>query len=357
MLPHDAIPSGITGTAVATTGFTFAPSGNGAYRAVRPANASANSVSPRIEKLDVASLTLVSGFNIAEGLTPSSNSLLLAIMKQLTVNRAETVLYGISDSGLIVIPLTNPSGAPQINTGGIVNGASFALDPTPIAPGSIATIFGSNLSKGILFPSSLPLPTVLGSTCVTFDGIAAPLFFASSGQLNVQVPWEVSGKTSVQAAVSNGPLFSLPVSVNLASFAPGIFTIAGNGQGPGAILHSSDFSLVSTSNPARIGEIVSIYSTGMGPTSPQIITGAPAPTDGSLYRSSMPTVTIGSVSAPVSFAGLAPGFVGLYQVDVRIPSNAPIGIGIPLVISLGTAGSNSPSLSNPATITIAPAVQ
>ncbi len=188
-----------------------------------------------------------------------------------------------------------------------MNGASFALAPAPVAPGSIATIFGANLAKDILFPTGLPLPTVLGGTCVTFDGVPAPLFFASPGQLNVQVPWEVSGRTTVQAAVGTTPLFSLPVTVNLAPQAPGIFTISGDGQGAGAILHASDFSLVTASNPARIGEIVSIYCTGLGPVTNPPDNGAPAFGDPLSVTTAPPSATVGGRPATVNFSGLAPG--------------------------------------------------
>lgn len=356
LVPQEIIPSGITGIPTSIAGFTFARSGTLAYRGVRPTLLSSglpSPVAPRIEKLDTSAQKLLSGFNITEALAPNSASPALAILRQLAINNSETMLYGISDSGLMVIPLSDPSTslAPQVSSGGVVNAASYAPAPSPVAPGSIAAIFGTNLSKGVFRPEGFPLPTLAGGVCVTFDGVPAPLFFGSPNQLNVQVPFELSGRSSASVAVSAEGSVSSPVPVNLSREAPGIFTLSDDGQGPGRILHSSDFSTVSFANPAKIGEVVSIYATGLGPTSPSLGTGLPAPdpTLGGLYQAATPSVTMGGAGAAVLFSGLAPNFVGLYQVDVRIPSNAPVGTNIPVVLRVGTQS------SNPATIAIVPA--
>ena len=351
IVPRDTIPSSIGGQ-YSIAGFAFSPTGSTGYRGVRPNAVTNTSPAPRIEKLDATTQRVVSLFNIAEALVPSSSNVLFSIAHQLAVNSSETTLYGISESGLLVIPLpgSGQASGPKILSGGIVNGASFALAPAPVSPGSIATIFGSDMSSAIAAPSSLPLPTVLNNTCVTFDGIPAPFFFVSPGQLNVQVPWELAGKSSAQVAVGTGDLSSQPVTVNLGARAPGIFTISGDGQGVGAVLHSSNFSLVTTSNPAQIGEIISIYATGVGPTSIDVKTGAPAPVDGTLVPTlSTPTVTVGGANAQVLFSGLAPGFVGLYQVDVRVPSNAVTGTNAQVIITAGG------SVSNKAIIAVVPA--
>lgn len=355
LVPQEIIPSGITAISVSATGFAFAPSGGGAYRGIRPAIFTSGLPSftpPRIEKLDTATNQLIAGFNLVEALAPNSTSPLSAILRQLAVDSAETTLYGITDSGLMVVPLpaSNSLSSPRINPGGVVNAASFALDPAPVAAGSIASVFGTNLVKSTQSAGGFPLPTLLGAICITFDGFAAPFIDASAEQLNVQIPWELSGRATATAVVSSQGVASPPVTVNLARQAPGIFTLSKDGQGAGAILHASDFSLVTTSNPAKIGEIVSIFGTGLGPTAPSVGTGLPVPLEGPLHRSSTPTVTMGSVNAPVLFAGLAPGYVGLYQVDVRIPSNTPVGTNVPVTLTLGGRS------SNPATLAVVPAL-
>jgi uncharacterized protein (TIGR03437 family) len=348
LVASPVIPSGLPGTQVAVTGFAFSQTGSMGYRGVRSTTAlGAATPVPRIEIIDAAALKLVSSFNIAEALIVNSSSLLTSVQKQLMVNAAETTLYGISETGLEAIPLpaADASPAPQINAGGVVNGASYALAPAPVAPGSIANIFGINLAGSIAQAGAIPLPTTLSGLCVIFDGVAAPIFSVSPLQVNVQVPWELAGKTTAQVSIASDAAASAPVTVNLARIAPGIFTHSDNGQGPGRIVHSSDFSFVSTSNPATIGEVISIYATGFGPTAPVIATGAGAPTDGTLYVSTTPTVSIGGASAQVLFAGLAPGFVGLYQVDVRIPSAAQLGLSVPVTVSFGSSASNSATIA------------
>jgi uncharacterized protein (TIGR03437 family) len=346
LVQQDAIPATV-GVPNTVTGFAFAPLGDAGYRGIRPNVLSSGfppAVGPRIEKVDASTREVVSDFAITEALTVNSSVPAFAIMRQLAVNDSETVLYGIADAGLLAMTLPNleSPARPQINSGGVVNGASFAAAPAPVAPGSIASIFGTSLSIGISNASSLPLPTELGGVCVTFDAVAAPIISTSPSQLNVQIPWELAGRSSASVVVSGDGLGSRPRAVSLASTAPGVFSFTSDGQGPGAILHA-DFSPVSIANPARIGETVLIYATGLGPTSPAVGTGLPAPSGG--YQSATPSVQLGGVAAQVAFSGLAPGFVGLYQINIRIPSNVQIGTNVPLVVRMGTRESNQTSMA------------
>src|SRR5579883_530367 len=127
--------------------------------------------------------------------------------------------------------------APVINPNGIVNNASFAAGTNPIAPGTIAAIFGTNLNDGsqIQFPivTNGKLATTLGGASVTFNGVAAPLFSSFPTQLNVLVPLELTGATSAQVIVTVAGQSSAPQTVAIAPFSPGIFTI--NSQGQGAV--------------------------------------------------------------------------------------------------------------------------
>lgn len=118
----------------------------------------------------------------------------------------------------------------------------------------------------------------------------------------------------------------------------GIFAVNGNGSGQGAILDAS-YELVDASNPATAGStIVLIYCTGLGAVSNQPATGAPAPDGPLAWTTTMPTVTIGGTAAPVLFSGLAPGFVGLYQVNALAPAGVGAGAAVPVTISLGGVG-------------------
>jgi uncharacterized protein (TIGR03437 family) len=132
--------------------------------------------------------------------------------------------------------------------------------------------------------------------------------------------------------------------VNLAGFAPAIFTMNSQGTGQGAILDSS-YHLVDSSNPATDGTTtILIYCTGLGPVTNQPATGSPAPSSPLAKTTAPPTVTIGGTPASVSFSGLAPGYVGLYQVNALVLS-APPGEGVPVTISIGGVTSNTVTIA------------
>jgi uncharacterized protein (TIGR03437 family) len=230
----------------------------------------------------------------------------------------------------------------QISTAGVTNGASFLAGFTP---GSIVTIFGVGITKnvsGILLASSLPLPTSLGGTSVSISGIQAPLFAVANvggrEQINLQVPYEITGQTTVSIQVNANGVLSNTVQVSVMQAHPGIFTVDG---AVGAILHGIGNAPVTASNPALPNEVILIYATGLGPVSPAPRTGYGAPGAEPLARTMItPTVTIRGVNAPVQFSGLAPNYVGLYQVNVAIPAGTAAG-SVPVIISSGGTASNT----------------
>ena len=231
-------------------------------------------------------------------------------------------------------------GPPALQNGTAVNGATFTNNAA-IAPGAIVTIFGSNLADAAASASGAPYPTVIGETSVTFNGVAAPLFYVSPGQINAQAPFGLGmGTASIQ--VTRGSLTSPMGAVNVAYVSPGIF-IVDQAANQGAILHA-DYSLVGSSNPARTGDRLQIYATGLGPLQVPVATGAPSPAASTV---AIPTVSIGGVFATVTYSGLAPGFAGLYQVNVIVPAGLSTG-NLPLMIS--TAGFSS----NVATLAVRP---
>jgi len=215
-----------------------------------------------------------------------------------------------------------PSLAPVLNTSTpVVNGASFSPS-APVAPGSAVSIFGTDLASTSLAATSASLPTSIGYTSVTFNGVAAPLYFVSSGQINAQVPFEI-GLGSVSVEVTVGSQVSAPQTINVKAFSPGIFTL--DSAEAGAILHASDYVLVSSSAPAHPGEYILIYATGLGSLRTPVPSGTPAPSNPPAETLDTPVVAIGGLSSLVSFSGLAPGFVGLYQVNVQVPLSLAAG--------------------------------
>src|ERR1019366_10067738 len=120
-------------------------------------------------------------------------------------------------------PITITVAVPSINlVSGTVNGASYT--PT-VAAGSVASVFGSNLSFGLGFVDTVPLPTSLAGSSFQIGNQAAPLFYTSSSQLNLQIPWELAGQTQASVTATVGAVGSTPQTVNIAPFAPGIFTV------------------------------------------------------------------------------------------------------------------------------------
>ncbi len=230
--------------------------------------------------------------------------------------------------------------APSINSGGVINAASSAPG-APLAPGSIASAYGDFLLTTPFLATTVPVPTELGGLSLDFGGVDAPLFYAGSGQVNLQVPWELAGESQANLTASFAGQTSDPQAVNLAPFAPGIFSVNSQGTGPGAIQDSS-YQLITAANPAAGGFTdILIYCTGLGAVTNQPPTGAVAPSNPLAATKTTPTVTIGGVSAQVLWSGLAPGTVGLYQVNVRVPANAPTGNAIPVFLSIGGATSNT----------------
>jgi uncharacterized protein (TIGR03437 family) len=231
--------------------------------------------------------------------------------------------------------------APSVNTGGVVNAASYTA---PVAPGGIASVFGNFLLSSPLLATQSPLPDEISGLSLQFGGtVPAPLFFASSEQVNFQVPWELSGQSQSALAATLDNAAGAAQTVNIAPVAPAIFTTNASGSGQGAITDTS-YRLVDSTNPAAAGSYVSIYCTGLGAVSNQPATGAPAPSD-PLAWSAIPTVTIGGVAANVQFSGLAPGYVGLYQVNAQVPAGLATGSNVPVVISMGGATSNTVTMA------------
>ena len=227
--------------------------------------------------------------------------------------------------------------APAFSAQGIVNAATF--QPGAVAPGELISVFGSALgpAAGIanagFDPATQRVPAQLGGVIVTFDGVAAPLFYASATQINLQVPYETAGKSGTAVVIGNNGLMSAAVQVPVALSAPGIFVVSGGSQ---AVAINQDGSLNSASAPAPRGSVVTLFGTGLGVVSPPVATGKAASAT-MLSTAAALTVKIGGQTAPVSFAGLAPGMVGLMQVNAEIPAGSSAGINVPVQVSVDGA--------------------
>ncbi|MGH8245735.1 MAG: IPT/TIG domain-containing protein [Gammaproteobacteria bacterium] len=234
--------------------------------------------------------------------------------------------------------MTLAVGVPLVADKGIVNGASFSRD-TVVSPGSLASLFGVNLAARAEAAVSVPLPTTLGGTQVLVNDMAAPLFFVSPTQINFQVPAEVAG-TSMIVVVASGNDLSPPATTPVAPQGPGIFTAAASGAGQAAVLNQ-DGSANSAQNPAAAGSVLQIFATGLGATNPPAATGQPGALSPPFNVTvQQPIVLVGGSAADVEFSALAPGFVGLYQVNARIPAATAAGNSVTLQVQMGGRNSN-----------------
>jgi uncharacterized protein (TIGR03437 family) len=254
-------------------------------------------------------------------------------------------VYTATAGGLTVTFFNAARAEPRIDDGGVVNAASFASG-RKVAPGSIISIFGRNLAEGTAQAARLPLPLALYHVSVSFDqpdaGLSVPgrLFFVSAGQLNVQVPWEFLGLTHTLVKVRINDTVSAVVRVELSDYAPGIFEYdAAGGQRLGVVTHA-DGRIVTPSSPARPGETVVVYATGVGPVDQPQVSGEAASARPLASTRITPTVTVGGQSAAVIFSGLTPGFVGLGQLNITIPAAARSGLQ-PLVVTSNGIESNT----------------
>ena len=236
-----------------------------------------------------------------------------------------------------------------VNPGGTVNGASFGSQT--LTAGSIASLFGTGLASMQAVAESLPVSTTLGGVTVRLNGIPAPVFFISPLQINFQIPWELEGQPQATVTVTADG-FTGAATVNLAGTSPRIFAINQQGSGQGAILIVGTGEVAAppasiperTTRPVKRGEFISIYCTGLGPVNNQPATGTAALSNPLSTTATAPVVTVGGVLAAVSFSGLAPGFVGLYQVDVQVLESTPMGTRYPSS-SAQAVWSRIPSLS------------
>ncbi len=211
------------------------------------------------------------------------------------------------------------------------------------------TIFGSNLSD-VTDQAIVPaLPPNMDEVTVSFDvpsaGISVPgyFYYVSAGQLNLQVPWELQGQTSAEVKVIVGESISSLVTVPLASYAPEFFQYQLSGTSFADALDANN-KLIGTSNPAVPGQTIQLFANGLGPVNNQPDSGIPAPSQPLATTTAIPTVTIGSQNATVTFSGLAPGFTGLYQINATVPANAPAGVQ-PIILTIGGVSSKTASIA------------
>jgi uncharacterized protein (TIGR03437 family) len=254
-----------------------------------------------------------------------------------TTRGVYTASYPGGTTDTFVAQIAAGGGIPAITPGGVVNNANFASGP--VAPGSIVSIFGTGLAPSTQVFTGFPLTNSLAGTTVTVNGINAPMFYASSTQINIQVPFEVGAGPAVMT-VNNSCGSSGDVNFTVAQAAPYILQ-TGAGE---AILLNQDYTVNGPNNPAKVGSVAQIYLIGIGPVTNTPADGTAAnPLPPPFSQSTLPySATIGGWSTAVQFLGLAPTWVGLDQANLTVPGLSTGAY--PVVITVNGVESNGPTM-------------
>jgi uncharacterized protein (TIGR03437 family) len=199
----------------------------------------------------------------------------------------------------------------------------------------LISLFGSNLAFERLQASSMPLPAELSGTSLSLNGARLPLLFVSPDQINAQLPYGTLGPANLRVTTPGG---SAETPVVVSEFAPAVLMVSGEGISVPALVRAASGALVSGAVPARSGDLLTIYAIGLGELNRAIAAGQPAPGSPPAGTLSPVQVRIDDVSLTPSFAGLSPGFAGLYQVNVQLPDGLRGG-SHSLVVVVGATGS------------------
>jgi uncharacterized protein (TIGR03437 family) len=309
---------------------------------VTGANAAAAGA-PVVQIMDATTGSPVASANALEGpITQVTGTARTPISGRImAVDAAGTTAYVVTTSGLSIVPLTpvSASDRPQPSQNGAVNLASYQL---PVAANGLVSIFGQNLGANDAYGSS-PLPVMLGGTCVTLNNVALPLFATSPAQINAQIPPGL--------AAGNYPLVVHSVAKHAASASQ---QLAVSKYGPAVVMDSNgqialfhaDGQVVNRDNPASRDEPLTLYALGLGPTTGgKVVGGAPSPSS-PLALTSTVEVFFGNPSYKqaaiiVDWSGLAPGWFGLYQLNLRVPGFHMKGDALPVTLRVG--GVSSPT--------------
>jgi uncharacterized protein (TIGR03437 family) len=253
---------------------------------------------------------------------------------------------GASNSPLS-LPITLTVTAATTPTIVAIQNAASSI-PTSLSPGLNIVLYGSNMGPATLatyvLTSSGAFSTSVSGTQVTFDGVPAPIIYTKSTQVSVMVPYEIAGKATTSVVVSYNGVNSTPMALRVVSTAPGIYTVNQTGTGQGAILNQNG-TVNGPQNPDVAGDIIQIFLTGEGQTTPAGVSGSVTPSRLPVPTPVAPvTVQIGGITlaaGDVTFAGEAPGLIaGVLQVNARIPAGVGPGA-VPVVVSVGGVASQA----------------
>ena len=254
---------------------------------------------------------------------------------QVTIT-ARATASGLPAATALIAGAVVPNATPVLTPNGTVHPYNPQIGGA-LAPGTIVAIYGSNLASIATQPTATPLPTSMNGTTVLIGGIPAPLFYVSSGQINAQIPFELDPSKQYQVVVSANGALTTPQPIQLTKATPGLDAFA---DGTLVAVHGQDGTLISQTSPAKPGEYIVMFLLGMGSTDNPVTTGSPSPGSPLDRPLALPKLTLGGIDVPIAFAGLTPGFVGLYQINLQVP-NVVVDGNLVLTVSQNSLISNT----------------
>jgi uncharacterized protein (TIGR03437 family) len=246
----------------------------------------------------------------------------------------------LNGSAKITAYLTGESAVPQIASGGVVLAGDYSR-PLTSSPGQWISIFGNNLAAATVSAGAAPFPKTLSDTTVLFNGKAIDLWYVSAGQINAFIPFGTPVNTTANLQIQRGSAMSVPVQLSIVAADPALFLAGPEPVNLGLVVDyrgTANF-IVDAQHPVKPGDVLTLYALGLGPVnvdlSPDKITPA-----GPLVKVTSPVVvSIGGVSTTPSFAGMSAGSVGLYQVNVTVPSGVAASDEAPIIVTVGSVSS------------------
>ena len=309
----------------ASSGFAFVD--QFAFRTTAPGSAAPGV----IQRTSISDLGSIRPTRMAEA--PLLGETGSAFTRTLAPLYSRNAVVSLSVSGFTVLSWNYDTAVAPPRIQRIVSAADYTEH---LAPGGLVSLMGSDLSPVNMATREIPLPTALGESCLTVNGLPVPLLFVSPSQINAQLPFQVDGKATLLLRTPGGVSDSYSVTIQPA--APAVFRsgIAGPDTGLPTVVRLSNQLLATLSNPIHRGDDVVIYLTGMGRTNPAVGDGVPSPSEPLAQTLIQPTVSLGGTALPIYYSGLAPGQVGVYQINVHVPYAVPLGMQVPLTVSQGS---------------------
>ncbi len=252
-----------------------------------------------------------------------------AFTRTLAVLPGRTAIVNLTTSGFTVVAWEYDAATAIPRISRVTNAADRSR---AVAPGGLIIVEGQDLSPVNIATREVPLPTALGESCLTVNGMPVPMLMVSSSQINAQLPFQAEGNVTMVLRTPGG--VSDNYNLTILPTAPSVFRtpLAEDYEVP-TVVRADNGQVVTPSNPVRSNDELFIYLTGMGKTDPEIPAGTPAPSDVQVLT--QPEVTINGFSLPIANAGLVPGQVGVYEIKVAVPWTVPKGMNQTLQIRQG----------------------